>query len=73
MEFKHTGQEGFTESYDARFSLAYIGVGTVSYIKPSSVTKCSFHKGFNSAIGAFGIGGLKIIDNVVHHVVGNGE
>ena len=72
VEFVHTGQEGYTESYDARFSLAYIAVGTVSNVKPSSVTKCSFHKGFNSAVGALGIGGLNITDNVVHHVVGNG-
>ena len=73
VEFIHTGQEGFTESYDARFSLAYIAVGTVSNVKPSAVMKCSFHKGFNSAVGAFGIGSLNITDNVVHHTVGNGK
>ena len=73
VEFVHTGQEGFTESYDARFSVAYIATGTVSDVKPSMVTKCSFHKSFNSAVGAFGIGGLNITDNVLHHIVGNGK
>ena len=73
VEFIHTGQEGFTESYDARFSVAYIATGAVSNVKPSKVSRCAFHKGFNSAVGAFGIGSLHITDNVVHHVVGNGE
>ena len=73
VEFINTGQEGFTESYDARFSVAYIAVGTVSDVKPSVVTGCSFHKGFNSAVGAFGIGGLNIDDNVVYGTVGSGE
>lgn len=71
VEFVHTGQEGFTEPYDARFSIAYIATGNVSNIKPSYVKKCSFHQGFNSAIGAFGIRGLNITDNVVLHTVGN--
>ena len=72
VEFYHTGQEGFTEEYDPRFSLSYVAVGTVSNVKPSSVTKCSFHNGFNTAIGAFGIGSLNVTDNVVFGTVGNG-
>ena len=73
VEFIHTGQDGFTETYDARFSVAYIATGTVSNVKPSSVTKCSFHDSFNSAVGAFGISGLHITDNVVYNVLGNGK
>ena len=73
MEFIHTGQDGYTESYDARFSIAYIATGTVSNVKPSIVTKCAFHKGFNSAVGAFGTGSLNISSNVVHGTVGNGR
>ncbi|XP_052286416.1 fibrocystin-L-like [Dreissena polymorpha] len=72
VEFYHTGQEGFTEEYDPRFSVAYVAVGTVSNVKPSKVTKCSFHNGFNTAVGAFGIGGLDISENVVYGTVGNG-
>ena len=73
VEFIHTGQEGFTESYDARFSVAYIATGTVTNVKPSIVTKCAFHKGFNTAVGAFGTRSLNISSNVVHGTVGNGK
>lgn len=72
VEFYHTGQEGFTEEYDPRFSVAYVAVGTVSDIRPSMITKCSFHNGFNTAIGAYGIGSLNITDNVVFGTIGNG-
>lgn len=73
VEFYHTGQEGFTEEYDPRFSVAYVAVGTVSNVKPSKVTKCSFHNGFNSAVGSFGIGSLEVSENVVFGTVGNGK
>lgn len=72
VEFYHTGQEGFTAEYDPRFSIAYVAAGTVSEIKPSIVTKCSFHNGFNTAVGAFGIGSLNITDNVVFGSIGHG-
>lgn len=72
VEFYHTGQEGFTEEYDPRFSVAYVAVGTVSNVKPSKVTKCSFHNGFNTAVGSFGIGSLEVSENVVYGSVGNG-
>lgn len=73
VEFYHTGQEGWIEEYDPRFSLAYVATGTVTNVKPSKVTQCSFHNGFSPAIGAFGIGGLEILENVVYGTVGNGE
>ena len=73
VEFIHTGQDGFTETYDARFSLAYISAGEVSDAKPSFVSKCSFHDSFNSAVGALGITGLHITDNVLYNVLGNGK
>ncbi|KAH3704517.1 hypothetical protein DPMN_079573 [Dreissena polymorpha] len=72
VEFYHTGQEGFTEDYDPRFSVAYVATGTVSSIKPSKVFRCSFHNGFSTAIGAFGIGSLEISENVVFGSIGNG-
>ncbi|XP_060603397.1 fibrocystin-L-like isoform X3 [Ruditapes philippinarum] len=72
VEFYHTGQEGYTDEYDPRFSVAFVAVGTVSDIRPSIVTKCSFHNGFNTAIGAFGTSSLNIMDNVVFGSIGNG-
>ncbi|XP_052805044.1 fibrocystin-L-like isoform X2 [Mya arenaria] len=72
VEFYHTGQEGWTEEYDPRFSVAYVATGSVSNVKPSKISKCSFHNGFNTAVGAFGIGGLEISENVVYGSVGNG-
>lgn len=73
VEFYHTGQEGFTEEYDPRFSVAYVATGTVSNVKPSKVTKCSFHNGFNTAVGSFGIGSLEVSENVVFGSIGNGK
>ncbi|XP_069121982.1 fibrocystin-L-like [Argopecten irradians] len=69
VEFFHTGQEGYTEFYDARFSLTFLDGGTVSNIKPSYVNKCAFHNGFSPAIGVFATHSLPIEDNVVHHTV----
>ncbi|XP_021347967.1 fibrocystin-L-like [Mizuhopecten yessoensis] len=69
VEFFHTGQEGYTEFYDARFSLTFLDGGTVTSIKPSYVNKCAFHNGFSPAIGVFGTHSLPIEDNVVHHTV----
>ena len=72
-EFQHTGQEGFTEEYDPRFSVAWVATGTVSDVKPSYVKDCTFHKSFNTAVGAFGVRGLNITGNVVHGAIGNGN
>lgn len=69
VEFYLTGQEGWVESYDARYSVAFIDAGVVSAIKPSYVKKCSFHHGFSPAIGVYGLNGLPIEDNVIHHTV----
>ncbi|XP_033757813.1 fibrocystin-L-like [Pecten maximus] len=69
VEFFHTGQEGYTEFYDARFSLTFLDGGTVSNIKPSYINKCAFHNGFSPAIGVFGTHSLPIEDNVIHHTV----
>ncbi|XP_065144791.1 fibrocystin-L-like [Paramisgurnus dabryanus] len=70
VEFYHTGQEGWTDPSDPRYSLAFLNLGNVageSYIKG-----CAFHDGFAPAIGVFGTDGLNIDDNVIHHTVGEG-
>lgn len=73
VEFKKTGQDGFTASYDPRFSISFLEIGDVSAptaIKPCYVKKCSFHHGYGTAIGVFGTHGLEIQDNVIHRTVG---
>jgi hypothetical protein len=73
VEFYHTGQEGYTDDFDPRYSLAFLAVGDVSDVKPSSVTGCSFHNGFNTAIGVYGAGSLNVTNNVIFGAVGNGN
>jgi hypothetical protein len=74
VEFVKTGQEGFTESYDPRFSLSFVGTGDATRPeKPSYVRKCAFHHGFSPAIGLFGTNNIEVIDNVIHHTVGSGK
>ena len=69
VEFKGCGQEGFVESFDPRYSLAFLSTGTVqdnsSYIK-----SCSFHNGHSTGIGIYGANNMMIANNVVHHTVG---
>lgn len=73
VEFYHTGQEGFSENYDARFSLTYSDVtSTAGRVRYSYVRKNTFHSGFNTAVGVFGVDDLEIDDNVVYHTVGAG-
>ncbi|KAL7883851.1 hypothetical protein SRHO_G00015090 [Serrasalmus rhombeus] len=71
VEFYHTGQEGWTDYTDPRYSVAFLNLGVVvqneSYIKG-----CAFHHGFAPAIGIFGTDGLSVDDNVIHHTVGEG-
>ncbi|KAJ8026384.1 Fibrocystin-L [Holothuria leucospilota] len=72
VQFKHSGQEGWTDSYDPRYSLAFLNVGEITDEAPSYVRGCSFHNGFSTAIGVYGTHGLEVSDNVIHHVVGPG-
>ncbi|XP_078698697.1 fibrocystin-L-like isoform X2 [Branchiostoma floridae x Branchiostoma belcheri] len=72
VEFYHTGQEGWNAFYDPRFSLAFVNTGDVSEAKPSKVENSAFHNGFSPAIGVYGTNELEIINNVVHHTVGQG-
>uniref|UniRef100_A0AAQ5X4Y6 Polycystic kidney and hepatic disease 1 (autosomal recessive)-like 1 n=1 Tax=Amphiprion ocellaris TaxID=80972 RepID=A0AAQ5X4Y6_AMPOC len=64
VEFYRSGQEGWTDYSDPRYSLAFVNLGE-SYVKG-----CGFHDGFSPAIGVFGTEGLNIDDNVVYHTVG---
>ena len=69
VEFKGCGQEGFVESFDPRYSLAFLNIGTVTG-NSSYVTNCSVHDGYNVGIGVYGTNGISLMNNVVHNTVG---
>ena len=74
VEFYHTGQEGWTEAYDPRYSLAFVDVVTdnttqfYSYVRDNA-----FHNGFSPAVGVFAVDNLEVSGNVMHHTVYYGE
>ena len=74
MQFLRTGQEGHSDSYDPRYSLAYhtLGVPDTSE-KRSYVKGSSFVDGFNTAIGVFASSEVIIEDNVIVRTVGSSE
>ncbi|XP_036421459.1 fibrocystin-L-like [Colossoma macropomum] len=71
VEFYHTGQEGWTDYPDPRYSLAFLNLGLVGQ-NESYIKGCAFHHGFAPAIGIFRTDGLSVDDNVIHHTVGEG-
>lgn len=74
VEFKLTGQEGWTDFYDPRYSLAFLDIGDVLLdAVPSFVHSCTFHNGFSLTIGVFGTDNIEIDNNVIHHTVGAGN
>uniref|UniRef100_A0A8C5AWE7 PKHD1 like 1, tandem duplicate 1 n=1 Tax=Gadus morhua TaxID=8049 RepID=A0A8C5AWE7_GADMO len=66
VEFHHSGQQGWSDFTDPRYSVAFLNLGE-SYLQG-----CAFHNGFSPAIGVFGTDGMFVDDNVVHHTVGEG-
>ncbi|XP_016299954.1 fibrocystin-L-like [Sinocyclocheilus anshuiensis] len=70
VQFYNTGQEGWNDLSDPRYSLVFYNLGRV--VGESYIKGCAFHNGFAPAIGVFGTDGLSIEDNVIHHTVGEG-
>uniref|UniRef100_A0A673FZ74 Fibrocystin-L-like n=1 Tax=Sinocyclocheilus rhinocerous TaxID=307959 RepID=A0A673FZ74_9TELE len=70
VQFYNTGQEGWNDLSDPRYSLVFYKLGRV--VGESYIKGCAFHNGFAPAIGVFGTDGLSIEDNVIHHTVGEG-
>ena len=64
VEFSGCGQLGYTEEFDPRFALALLN------IEDSYVRSCSFHDGYNTAIGVFASFSVSLADNVIHNTVG---
>ncbi|XP_063307204.1 fibrocystin-L-like [Pelobates fuscus] len=71
VEFYHSGQEGFTDVTDPRYSIAFLNLQEVDQ-NTSYVRGCAFHDGFAPAIGIFTTNGLDIDDNIIHFTVGEG-
>ncbi|XP_062385127.1 fibrocystin-L-like [Sardina pilchardus] len=71
VEFYHTGQEGWSDASDPRYSVAFLNLGEVADME-SYLQGCGFHHGFSPAIGVFGTDGLKVDDNVIYFTVGEG-
>lgn len=69
VEFRGCGQLGYTEHSDPRFALAFLNTGELGGAS-SYVRECSFHGGFNTALGAFGTDALGVHRNVIHDTVG---
>uniref|UniRef100_A0A3P8VF56 PKHD1 like 1, tandem duplicate 2 n=1 Tax=Cynoglossus semilaevis TaxID=244447 RepID=A0A3P8VF56_CYNSE len=68
VEFFQSGQEGWIEDYDPRYSVSFLNLGQSS--GDSYIQGCAFHDGFSPAIGVFGTEGLNVDDNVIHRTVG---
>ena len=72
--FLRTGQEGHSDSYDPRYSLAFHTLGDPASPEHRSYVKhCSFVDGFNTAIGGFVSSQLVIEDNVIVQTVGSSK
>ncbi|CAK8682966.1 unnamed protein product [Clavelina lepadiformis] len=72
VEFYRTGQEGWTDPWDPRFSLAWVGTGAAVPARPAFVKNCAFHDGYSTAIGTFGADDVNITGNVVHRTIFDG-
>ncbi|CAK8682961.1 unnamed protein product [Clavelina lepadiformis] len=72
VEFHRTGQEGWTDPWDPRFSLAWVGTGASTTARPAYVKGCAFHDGYSTAIGTFGADDVTISGNVIHRTIFDG-
>lgn len=71
VEFSGCGQLGYTEHFDPRFALAFLNIGRQIGTYASYVKSCSFHDGYNTAIGVFLSSNMMINDNVIYGTVGD--
>ena len=78
VEFVRAGQEGWSDNYDARYSLTFSGAGdhvdgngeageAESYVK-----NCGFNYNYNSGIGIFGSNGVGVEGNVIYRHINSG-
>uniref|UniRef100_A0A6I8N1M6 Fibrocystin-L n=1 Tax=Ornithorhynchus anatinus TaxID=9258 RepID=A0A6I8N1M6_ORNAN len=72
VEFYHTGQEGYRDHTDPRYSVSFLNLGQVGEYGSSYIRGCAFHNGFSPAIGVFGTDGVDIDNNIIYFTVGQG-
>jgi len=78
VEFEQAGQEGWFDSFDPRYALAFMELGDLidgegkANAKESWVKKCSFNYVYNSAIGIFGSNNIPVEDNVIYRFINDG-
>ncbi|XP_049710533.1 fibrocystin-L isoform X3 [Elephas maximus indicus] len=72
VEFYHSGQEGYRDSTDPRYTVTFLNLGQIQEHGSSYIRGCAFHHGFSPAIGVFGTDGLDIDDNIIYFTVGEG-
>ncbi|XP_078254550.1 PKHD1 like 1, tandem duplicate 1 [Rhinoraja longicauda] len=71
VEFYHSGQMGYIDYFDPRYSVAFLNLGQVER-NESYIQGCAIHSGFSPAIGVFGTDGLNIDDNIIYNTLGEG-
>ena len=73
VEFLRGGQEGWTDRFDPRYSLAFLhhgdSVNNDVSNRESYVKKCGFNFNFNAAIGLFDTNNVLVEDNVVYRTL----
>ena len=78
VEFVRAGQEGWSDNYDPRYSLAFINSRPEEFeLLPlgeltSYVKKCGFDYNYNSAIGVFKSEDVAVEDNVIYRHINDG-
>ena len=69
VEFKNSGQQGYREYFDPRYSLA---LQNTNHLNPSYVKDCSVNEGFNHGIGIVSSPRVKVYNNVIYATQGSG-
>ena len=78
VEFQRVGQEGYSDSYDPRYSLAIMNSNPEEFdLLPigrltSYVKSCAFDYNYNSAIGIFESSEVSIENNVIYRHIDDG-
>ena len=78
VEFQRGGQEGWSDNYDPRYTVAFVQTGDHVYgtgepgEAESYVRNCGLNYNYNSAIGIFGANNVGIENNVIYRHINDG-
>ena len=70
VKFYHSGQFGHTDSYDPRYALSFLNLGTPNS-NTSFVRSCVFYDSRSPALGVFNSHNIEISDNVIYGTIGD--